>query len=187
MIVGSYNKKSTIKAKRPLFGAFYKPHTNIGCLCKGLNSKDLDYLYKAYELAKRGLGSTYPNPAVGCVIVKDQKIVGEGYHPKAGMPHAEVYALRAAGLEQAKDATAYVTLEPCAHFGRTPPCSRALVQAGVKKVVVGVLDPNPLVSGKGITILKKAGIEVEEADGVIREKCWKLNEEFMRRMGSLGP
>lgn len=103
---------------------------------------------KALDLAKTALGYTTPNPAVGCVIVKDGEIVGTGYHHKAGTPHAEVWALREAG-ERAKGATVYVTLEPCAHYGRTPPCARTLVEKGVGKVVMAMLDPNPLVAGKG--------------------------------------
>ena len=133
----------------------------------------------ALDLARTALGQTYPNPAVGCVIVKDGAIVGEGYHPKAGMPHAEVYALRAAG-QRAAGATAYVTLEPCDHYGRTPPCSKALVAAGVARVVVGVGDPNPLVDGGGVATLKKAGIEVDV--GCEEEMCYDINKDFMERM-----
>jgi len=114
---------------------------------------------RALELASRAKGQTHPNPCVGSCIVKGGEVVGEGFHPKAGKPHAEVYALRAAGQE-ARGATAYVTLEPCNHFGRTPPCARALVAAGVSRVVVGVVDPNPLVGGFGIKTLEDAGIEV---------------------------
>ena len=106
-----------------------------------------EYMKKALELAKTALGYTTPNPAVGCVIVKDGEIVGTGYHHKAGTPHAEVWALREAG-ERAKGATVYVTLEPCAHYGRTPPCARTLVEKGVGKVVMAMLDPNPLVLAK---------------------------------------
>lgn len=140
------------------------------------------YMRRAIELASNALGKTHPNPAVGCVIVKDGNIVGEGYHPKAGMPHAEVYALRAAG-HLAQGATAYVTLEPCAHYGRTPPCSKALVAAGVARVVVGVGDPNPLVNGNGIEILKSAGIDVDI--GCETSTCFDLNKEFMERMSGI--
>lgn len=105
--------------------------------------------------------------------------MGEGYHPRAGLPHAEVYALRAAG-QRARGATAYVTLEPCNHHGRTPPCSRALVAAGVARVVVGVGDPNPLVGGGGIATCQAAGIQV--AVGCEEEECYAINEEFMLRM-----
>lgn len=136
---------------------------------------------QALELAKRALGKTHPNPAVGCVLVRDGKVVGEGYHPKAGMPHAEVYALRGAG-NLARGATAYVTLEPCNHHGRTPPCSRALVEAGVARVVVGVGDPNPLVASEGIATLRRAGIAVAVMDGPEREEAYQINADFMARM-----
>ncbi|KAI8109151.1 hypothetical protein M9435_005565 [Picochlorum sp. BPE23] len=140
---------------------------------------------RALNLAAKGRGHTDPNPMVGCVIVQhsdtseDHVIVGEGYHPKAGMPHAEVYALRAAG-QLARGATAYVTLEPCDHYGRTPPCSQALIDAGVARVVVGVGDPNPLVDGGGIGRLKRAGVEV--VVGCLEEECYAMNKEFMERM-----
>ena len=138
-------------------------------------------MLQALELAKRGVGHTYPNPAVGCVLVKDSVVIGEGFHPKAGMPHAEVYALRGAG-NRAEGSTAYVTLEPCNHHGRTPPCSRALVEAKVSRVVVGVGDPNPLVSSAGIATLEQAGIRVSIMDGKEREACYEINREFMDRM-----
>ncbi len=119
-------------------------------------SQDQYWMQRAIQLARLGQYSTKPNPNVGCVIVKDGQLIGEGFHPQAGQPHAEVFALRQAG-ENAKDATAYVTLEPCAHYGRTPPCAEALVKAQVKKVVVACADPNPLVAGKGVKILQDAG------------------------------
>lgn len=137
--------------------------------------QDQYWMQQAIELAKRGLYSTKPNPNVGCVIVKDDQLIGEGFHPKAGQPHAEVFALRQAA-EQAQGATAYVTLEPCAHYGRTPPCAEALVKAQVKKVVVACPDPNPLVAGKGVQILKNAGIEVEV--GICENLAEKLNQGF---------
>ena len=115
-------------------------------------SQDQYWMQRAIELARLGQYSTKPNPNVGCVLVKNDQLIGEGFHPKAGQPHAEVFALRQAG-EHAKGATAYVTLEPCAHYGRTPPCAEALVKAQVKKVVVACSDPNPLVAGKGVQIL----------------------------------
>ncbi|EEF24541.1 riboflavin-specific deaminase, putative, partial [Ricinus communis] len=108
-----------------------------------MTSQDIEWMTRALRLAARGLYTTTPNPRVGCVIVKNGQLVGEGAHLKAGEPHAEVHALRAAG-EQARGATAYVTLEPCSHFGRTPPCADALVNAGVSRVVVAMQDPNPL-------------------------------------------
>jgi diaminohydroxyphosphoribosylaminopyrimidine deaminase / 5-amino-6-(5-phosphoribosylamino)uracil reductase len=134
---------------------------------------------RALALARKALGQTYPNPAVGCVIVAGGKVVGEGFHPQAGMPHAEVYALRAAG-QAARGGTAYVTLEPCDHYGRTPPCSQALVAAGVSRVVVGVGDPNPLVNGGGVVTLRQAGIDVEV--GCEEEACFEINREFMERI-----
>ena len=143
--------------------------------------KDQYWMQQAIELAKRGLYSTKPNPNVGCVIVKDDQLIGEGFHPKAGQPHAEVFALRQAA-EQAQGATAYVTLEPCAHYGRTPPCAEALVKAQVKKVVVACPDPNPLVAGKGVQILKNAGIEVEV--GICEDLAEKLNQGFLKTMST---
>jgi diaminohydroxyphosphoribosylaminopyrimidine deaminase / 5-amino-6-(5-phosphoribosylamino)uracil reductase len=134
---------------------------------------------RCLELARKALGRTAPNPLVGAVIVKDGEIVGEGYHPAAGQPHAEVFALRAAG-GLARGATIYVSLEPCNHYGRTPPCSEALVAAGVAKVVVGMVDPNPLVGGGGIARLREAGIEV--LVGVEAEACRQLNEAFVHRI-----
>lgn len=143
--------------------------------------KDQYWMQQAIELAKRGLYSTKPNPNVGCVIVKDDQLIGEGFHPRAGQPHAEVFALRQAA-EQAQGATAYVTLEPCAHYGRTPPCAEALVKAQVKKVVVACPDPNPLVAGKGVQILKNAGIEVEV--GICEDLAEKLNQGFLKAMST---
>ena len=147
-------------------------------------SQDQYWMQQAIELARLGQYSTKPNPNVGCVIVKDGQLIGEGYHPKAGQPHAEVFALRQAG-EQAKGATAYVTLEPCAHYGRTPPCAEALVKAQVKKVVVACSDPNPLVAGKGVQILKAAGIEVET--GICVETAKTLNLGFLKAMSTGSP
>lgn len=141
--------------------------------------QDQKWMQSAIALAQKGQYSTRPNPNVGCVIVKDNQIVGEGFHPKAGQPHAEVFALRQAG-ELARGATAYVTLEPCAHYGRTPPCAKGLVEAGVAKVVVACSDPNPLVAGKGVEILRQAGIEVEL--GVCEEQAKQLNLGFLKAM-----
>jgi diaminohydroxyphosphoribosylaminopyrimidine deaminase/5-amino-6-(5-phosphoribosylamino)uracil reductase len=136
-------------------------------------------MQRCLNLARRALGCTSPNPMVGAVIVKDGEIIGEGFHPRAGEPHAEVFALRAAG-ENARGATIYVSLEPCNHYGRTPPCSEALVKAGLAKVVVGMVDPNPLVAGGGISRLRDAGIEV--LVGVEQEACQQLNEGFIYRI-----
>jgi diaminohydroxyphosphoribosylaminopyrimidine deaminase/5-amino-6-(5-phosphoribosylamino)uracil reductase len=136
-------------------------------------------MLRALELAQIATGDVFPNPLVGCVIVDaDGNTVGEGYHPKAGEPHAEVFALRAAG-SLSKGATAYVSLEPCNHFGRTPPCSKALVDAGIKRVVIGFVDPDPRVSGGGIRTLLAAGITV--VVGCEETKCRKVNKEFIDR------
>ncbi|XP_021849782.1 riboflavin biosynthesis protein PYRD, chloroplastic [Spinacia oleracea] len=152
--------------------------------CESKNEDDAFYMRKSVELAKQAIGCTSPNPMVGCIIVKDGKIVGQGFHPKAGQPHAEVFALRDAG-EKAENATAYVTLEPCNHYGKTPPCSEALIKAKVKKVVVGMVDPNPIVSSRGINRLQEAGIEV--VVGVEEDLCNKLNEAFIHKMISGKP
>jgi diaminohydroxyphosphoribosylaminopyrimidine deaminase/5-amino-6-(5-phosphoribosylamino)uracil reductase len=136
-------------------------------------------MQRCIELARRALGRTTPNPLVGSVIVRNGEIVGEGFHPAAGQPHAEIFALRAAG-EKAKGATLYVSLEPCNHYGRTPPCSEAVVAAGLAKVVVGMVDPNPLVAGGGIARLRAAGIEV--VVGVEESACRQMNEAFIYRI-----
>ncbi|TWI52432.1 diaminohydroxyphosphoribosylaminopyrimidine deaminase [Pseudomonas duriflava] len=141
--------------------------------------QDEAYMARALELARLGLYSTHPNPRVGCVIVKDDAVIGEGWHVRAGEPHAEVNALREAG-EQARGATAYVTLEPCSHFGRTPPCAEALVRAGVKRVVAAMQDPNPQVAGRGLKRLADAGIEV--VCGVLEAEARTLNPGFVKRM-----
>ncbi|ACT07912.1 riboflavin biosynthesis protein RibD [Dickeya chrysanthemi Ech1591] len=137
------------------------------------------YMARALELARRGRFTTAPNPNVGCVIVRDGEIVGEGYHQKAGEPHAEVHALRMAG-DKAHGATAYVTLEPCSHHGRTPPCADALVAAGVARVVAAMQDPNPQVAGRGLHRLQQAGIAVHH--GVLMEQAEKINRGFLKRM-----
>ena len=140
---------------------------------------DREIMQRCLQLARLVVGYTSPNPLVGAVVVKDGKIVGEGFHPGAGEPHAEVFALRDAG-EQAHGATMYVNLEPCNHYGRTPPCSEALIKAGVAKVVVGMVDPNPLVSGRGIVKLQAAGVDV--LTGVEEADCRLLNEGFIHRV-----
>ena len=136
-------------------------------------------MQRALRLAQKGLYSTDPNPRVGCVLVKDGNIVGEGWHQRAGEPHAEVLALKQAG-DNAKDATAYVTLEPCSHTGKTPPCADALVQAGVARVVVAMQDPNPQVAGQGLKRLHDNGIEVES--GLMEVQARALNPGFIKRM-----
>ncbi len=140
---------------------------------------DVHYMARALELARNGLYSTHPNPRVGCVIVRDGQIVGEGWHVRAGEPHAEVHALRQAG-ELARGATAYVTLEPCSHQGRTPPCADALVNAGLARVVAAMQDPNPEVSGRGLLRLMNAGIGVQ--CGVLESEARALNKGFLKRM-----
>lgn len=156
-------------------------HLNMTESTSNLPPDDLFWMRRAIELACLGQYSTKPNPNVGCVIVKDAQLLGEGHHPRAGQPHAEVFALRQAG-EQARGATAYVTLEPCAHYGRTPPCAKALVDAGVVKVVVACPDPNPLVAGKGVQILKDAGIQVDV--GVAEAEARQLNLGFLKAMAT---
>lgn len=152
---------------------------SIGVKSEGSEKDDDFYMRRCVEIARRAIGCTSPNPMVGCVIVKDGKIVGEGFHPKAGQPHAEVFALRDAG-HLAENATAYVSLEPCNHYGRTPPCTEALVNAKVKKVVVGMVDPNPIVASKGVNKLRESGISVTV--GVEEELCKKLNEGYIHQM-----
>jgi diaminohydroxyphosphoribosylaminopyrimidine deaminase/5-amino-6-(5-phosphoribosylamino)uracil reductase len=146
-----------------------------------MSFSDVDHsmMARALRLAERGLWTTSPNPRVGCVLVRDAWIVGEGWHEKAGEPHAEVSALRAAG-PRARGATAYVTLEPCSHHGRTPPCAEALIAAGVSRVVVAMIDPNPLVAGKGLALLGAAGIQV--ASGLLESEARELNIGFVSRM-----
>ena len=135
------------------------------------------YMRMALDLARKGKGWTTPNPLVGAVIVKGGRIIGQGYHQKYGQPHAEVNAI-ASAKEDVTGATLYVTLEPCSHFGKTPPCSDLLIDKNIKRVVVGTLDPNPLVAGKGIERLRNNGIEV--VTGVLEEESQKLNEIFIK-------
>jgi diaminohydroxyphosphoribosylaminopyrimidine deaminase/5-amino-6-(5-phosphoribosylamino)uracil reductase len=140
---------------------------------------DHGMMARALQLAERGMWTTTPNPRVGCVLTRDGEVIGEGWHEKAGEPHAEVNALRAAG-ERARGATAYVTLEPCSHHGRTPPCAEALVAAGVSRVVAAMSDPNPLVAGKGLAMLRAAGIEA--TSGLLENEARELNIGFVSRM-----
>jgi len=145
------------------------------------SAADHEYMTRALRLAERGLYTTTPNPRVGCVLVKDGQIIGSGWHEKAGEPHAEVHALRAAGeAGVAQGATAYVTLEPCSHHGRTPPCADALIAAGIARVVCAMRDPNPLVAGQGLDKLKAAGIAVES--GLLEVEARELNIGFVSRM-----
>ena len=148
------------------------------------SDSDKHYMSRAIELAKKGRFTTSPNPNVGCVIVNNNRIVGEGFHKKAGLPHAEVNAL-AMAAEEAAGATCYVTLEPCSHYGRTPPCALALTQAGVKRVVIAMVDPNPKVASRGIRILNDAGIQVDV--GLLEDKAQGLNRGFIKRMQSKQP
>ena len=140
---------------------------------------DAGHMARAIELARRGLFTTDPNPRVGCVIADGERVIAEGWHEKSGLPHAEVLALAAAG-EAARGATAYVTLEPCSHFGRTPPCADALVEAGIGRLVYAMKDPNPRVNGAGIARLTAAGIAV--TGGVLEQESQELNPGFISRM-----
>ncbi|HDI3247071.1 bifunctional diaminohydroxyphosphoribosylaminopyrimidine deaminase/5-amino-6-(5-phosphoribosylamino)uracil reductase RibD [Vibrio cholerae] len=142
-------------------------------------SFDHQMMSRAIELAWRGRFTTSPNPNVGCVITRGEQIVGEGFHFRAGEPHAEVHAMRQAG-ELTRGATAYVTLEPCSHYGRTPPCAEGLIKAGVAKVICAMQDPNPQVAGKGVQMLRDAGIEVEV--GLLEADARALNRGFLKRM-----
>src|SRR5512138_1241012 len=137
------------------------------------------YMRRAIALARKGIGRTSPNPAVGAVIVRDGAIVGEGWHRRAGTPHAEIHALRQAG-DLARGADVYVTLEPCSHYGKTPPCADALIEAGVGRVFAGMVDPNPRVSGTGIERLKRAGIPA--VAGILQESCREVNEPFIKHV-----
>mgnify|MGYP002700173121 CR=1 FL=1 len=153
-------------------------------LAKMTSSQDSNYMSRAIRLAQKGRYTTMPNPRVGCVLVRDGNIVGEGWHRRAGEGHAEINALAEAG-EQALGATAYVTLEPCSHTGKTGPCCEALIQAGVTRVVYAMEDPNPQVAGGGLERLRAEGVEV---DGPVLEKeAWELNPGFIRRMESGRP
>lgn len=140
---------------------------------------DHKMMSRAIALAKKGRFTTAPNPNVGCVIVNNGQIVGEGFHYRAGLPHAEVFALRAAG-DKARGATAYVTLEPCSHYGRTPPCALALIEAGISRVVCAMVDPNPKVAGNGVTLLQNAGVTVEV--GLLEHDAKALNLGFIKAM-----
>jgi diaminohydroxyphosphoribosylaminopyrimidine deaminase/5-amino-6-(5-phosphoribosylamino)uracil reductase len=143
------------------------------------SADDHRFMTQALRLAERGLYTTSPNPRVGCVIVKDGKLVGEGWHERAGQPHAEVHALRQAGTA-ARGAEVYVTLEPCSHYGRTPPCANALIEAGVANVISAMTDPNPLVAGSGLRLLEEQGIHTRR--GLLESEARELNKGFVSRM-----
>lgn len=145
---------------------------------------DYTFMTRALQLAELGITTTTPNPRVGCVIVKDNKIIGEGAHLKAGDPHAEVFALHQAD-SAAKSATLYVTLEPCSHTGRTPPCANAIVTAGITKVICAMQDPNPLVAGQGLALLQANNIET--ASGLMQAQAEALNAGFIKRMTQQKP
>jgi diaminohydroxyphosphoribosylaminopyrimidine deaminase/5-amino-6-(5-phosphoribosylamino)uracil reductase len=142
---------------------------------------DAAYMKRALSLAKKGVGKTSPNPAVGCVIVKNGVVIGEGWHKRAGGPHAEIHALAIAGAD-AQGADVYVTLEPCSHTGKTPPCCDALIQAGVKRVVAAMSDPNPRVNGSGLKKLHEAGIVT--ACGVLEDDCRAINRPFIKAIST---
>ena len=144
------------------------------------NEIDKKYMQIAIELAKKGAGTVNPNPMVGAVVVQDEKVIGTGYHKYFGEPHAEVYALEEAAQNSndLSNATIYVTLEPCSHYGKTPPCAEKIVKMGLKRCVIGSSDPNPKVAGKGVQILRNAGIEVRE--NVLKSECDKINQVFFK-------
>ena len=144
-----------------------------------MTCSDTKYMKRALTLARKGIGGTSPNPAVGCVIVKNGRVIGEGWHKRAGEPHAEVIALEKAGND-ASGADLFVTLEPCSHSGKTPPCSDALIRAGVKRVVAGMMDPNPKVNGSGLKSLEDAGIETE--CGLLEYECRAVNRPFIKHV-----
>lgn len=146
--------------------------------------KDLEYMRMALKLAQKGCGWVNPNPMVGAVIVKEKRVIGIGFHEKYGQLHAERRALQNC-TESPKGATLYVTLEPCCHYGKTPPCTEAIVQSGIKRVVIGSVDPNPLVAGQGMAILQKHGMEVVQ--GVLKEECDALNKVFFHYIKNKSP
>ncbi|WP_350561681.1 bifunctional diaminohydroxyphosphoribosylaminopyrimidine deaminase/5-amino-6-(5-phosphoribosylamino)uracil reductase RibD [Psychrobacter sp. CAL346-MNA-CIBAN-0220] len=148
------------------------------------DAQDCYFMMLAIEQAKRGQYTARPNPAVGCILVQAGEVVGQGFHPQAGQPHAEVFALRDAGV-RAAGATAYVTLEPCSHTGRTPPCARALIDAGIKRIVIAGLDPNPQVAGRGVSLLEQASIDVTV--GILNTQAEALNQGFLKAMRTQMP
>lgn len=144
-----------------------------------ITPEDSQFMARAIQLAKKGQFTTHPNPRVGCVIVKDNQVIGEGFHKRAGEPHAEINALNAC-KDSTQQAAAYVTLEPCSHTGKTPPCANALIEAGISRVVIAMQDPNPQVAGQGIQQLREAGIDVEV--GIQEQQARELNPGFIKRM-----
>lgn len=146
-----------------------------------ISEKDKYFLKLAIKQALKGKFYTHPNPRVGCVIVKGEKIISKGYHAVFGGPHAEVNAIKNA-LDKVKNSTVYVTLEPCSTYGKTPPCTDLIIKSGIKRVVIGSIDPNPLHRGKAVDILKRNGIEVDVADGEISQQCKDINEVFFKNM-----
>jgi diaminohydroxyphosphoribosylaminopyrimidine deaminase/5-amino-6-(5-phosphoribosylamino)uracil reductase len=168
-----------INDKSPLPGLKRQASSLKPCYPVVVNS--LAHMQRAIRLARRGMGYVEPNPMVGCVIVKDEQVVGEGWHKRFGGPHAEVEALRAAG-EASRGATVFVTLEPCPHFGKTPPCSRALIDAGVARVVIGTLDPHPDRGSVGVEQLEAAGITVERSP--LEAQCIELIAPFLKRVNA---
>ena len=149
-----------------------------------MSEAHIKFMRLAIKEARKGLGRTSPNPAVGAVIVREGEVVGKGYHHRAGMPHAEVEAFKEVGNRAPGD-TLYVTLEPCNHFGKTPPCSELILKSGIKRVVVGMRDPNPLVTGGGCEFLEKKGLEV--ITGVLKDECIRLNEDFIKFVSTSRP
>ncbi|MCL6480003.1 MAG: bifunctional diaminohydroxyphosphoribosylaminopyrimidine deaminase/5-amino-6-(5-phosphoribosylamino)uracil reductase RibD, partial [Peptococcaceae bacterium] len=168
----------------PISPEGYLPTRGFFYFVLQVRTLDRYYMQMALDLARQALGRTSPNPMVGAVLVKDGRVIGQGYHTRPGTPHAEIHALREAG-ERAAGATLYVTLEPCCHQGRTGPCTEAILAAGVKRVVAAMTDPNPLVSGRGLERLRRAGIEVTV--GVMEEEARRLNEVFIKYITTRRP
>lgn len=146
-----------------------------------------EYMKRALELAERGRGRTSPNPVVGAVIVRDGVIIGEGWHQKCGENHAEINAFEDAGRRgvEVRGADMYVTLEPCSHYGRTPPCAKAIIERGIRRVYIGILDPNPKVAGRGVRMMESAGVHVES--GILEEECRRINEVFLKYITTKTP
>ena len=154
---------------------------------KAISSVHDRWMYRCIDLARQARGQTSPNPMVGSVIVKNGEVLGEGFHPKAGEPHAEIFAIRAAQKSDIdlQEATLYVNLEPCSHYGRTPPCAEAIIQAGIGHVVIGAIDADPRVSGSGCDRLRAAGLTV--TTGILEPQCLELNEAFFHRVKTKQP